>query len=182
MVSMATEVVDRARRGEPGAFAELVRLYERMALSVAYGVLGDPWAARDATQDGFIRAWQRLGDLRESHRFGTWLCGIVRNLSVDRLRRRRRTKSLGAATTSARAHRFTHDPMDDVCRRESSDLIADALDGLDDVARRAIKMRYYEDLPSKQIATELGISADAVDMRLIRARKRLRESLPSLSA
>lgn len=179
---MATDVVDRARRGEANAFAELVRLYERMALAVAYGVLGDPWAAHDATQDGFVRAWQRLGDLRESHRFGTWLCGIVRNLSVDRLRRQRRTRSLTAAATSARDQRFTHDPMDDVCRRESSTLIAGALDDLDDVARTAIKMRYYDDLPSKQIASALGISADAVDMRLIRARKRLRESLPSLSA
>jgi len=182
MVSMATDLVDRARREEPGAFAELVRLHERMARAVAYGVLGDPWAAHDVTQDAFIRAWQRLADLRESHRFGTWLCGIVRNLSVDRLRRHRRTKSLGPSTPAAHEHRFTHDPMDDVCRRESSDLIADALDNLDDVARMAIKMRYYDDLPSKQIATALGISADAVDMRLIRARKRLREALPALTA
>jgi len=72
--------------------------------------------------------------------------------------------------------------MADVCRRESNNLVAEALDELDETARLAVKMRYYDDLPSKEIAAALGISADAVDMRLIRARRRLRRALPALSA
>jgi RNA polymerase sigma factor (sigma-70 family) len=68
--------------------------------------------------------------------------------------------------------------VDDVCRRESHAIVVGAIDGLDEVARVAVKMRYYDALPSKQIARLLGISADAVDMRLIRARKRLRDALP----
>ncbi len=59
-------------------------------------------------------------------------------------------------------------------------MIAGALADLDDTARTALTMRYYDRLPSKQIARVLGISPDAVDMRLIRARKRLKAALPQL--
>src|SRR6185312_17266775 len=83
------ELVERARRKDAGAFASLISRYERVALSVAYGVVGDAAAAGDVTQDAFVRAWERLSDLREPERFGTWLCGIVRNLSLDMLRRRK---------------------------------------------------------------------------------------------
>lgn len=172
------ELVERARLKDADAFSQLVRHFERMALSVAFGVLGDAAAASDVSQDALIRSWERLHDLREPHRFGTWLCGIVRNLAVDRLRRRRRTEALGPSTAPARRERWTHDPFDDVCRRESHDIVVGAIDALDEVARVAVKMRYYDALPSKQIARLLGISADAVDMRLIRARKRLRAALP----
>ena len=60
-----------------------------MALSVAYAALGDPHAAGDAVQDGFAKAWQKLPGLNDPARFGTWLCGIVRNGAIDQRRRAR---------------------------------------------------------------------------------------------
>ena len=180
MVKSIAELVGRAQTQNAQAFADLVRIYQRVSLSVAYGVLGDTTTASDVSQEAFIRAWQRLGDLREPEHFGTWLCGIVRNLAVDRLRRRRRTASLGSVHP-ADGERWTHDPVDDVCRRESRERVAGAMATLDEPARTALTMRYYEQLPSKQIGRRLGISADAVDMRLIRARKRLRAALPEFA-
>jgi RNA polymerase sigma-70 factor (ECF subfamily) len=176
-------LVERARQNDPAAFAQLLRIYQRMCLSVAFKVLSDSSAANDVCQDAFIKAWQRLADLREPGHFGTWLCGIVRNLAVDLVRRRKRAESLGLTTTpAAKAQRWTLDPVDDVCRRESRDMLAGALATLDEPARTALTMRYYDRLPSKKIALALGISADAVDMRLIRARKRLRDALPQLKS
>ncbi|HEY8750436.1 MAG TPA: sigma-70 family RNA polymerase sigma factor [Tepidisphaeraceae bacterium] len=174
------ELVRRAQLKDATAFAELVQIYQRMCLSVAFKVLSDASSAGDVTQDAFIKAWDRLVSLREPSHFGTWLCGIVRNLAVDRVRRRRRAETLGPGCIPAKAHRWTIDPVDDICRRESQDMIAGALADLDDTARTALTMRYYDRLPSKQIARVLGISPDAVDMRLIRARKRLKAALPQL--
>jgi hypothetical protein len=54
------ELVERAMRKDAEAFAVLIRTYERVALSVAFGVLGEASAAGDATQEAFIRAWERL--------------------------------------------------------------------------------------------------------------------------
>src|SRR3954463_12195684 len=52
------------------AFEELIRRYERVALSVAYGVLHDAAEAGDATQEAFLRAWQRLNDLQDPRSSG----------------------------------------------------------------------------------------------------------------
>lgn len=177
----AADLVERARQQDADAFAILVRRFERVVLSVAFDVTGDAHAANDIAQDAFIRAWERLGELREPARFGTWLCGIVRNLAIDRLRRKRRLEPLTCDTLGAHHDRWTHDPVHEACSRESTALIADAIHDLDEVGRKAVTLRYYEDLPSKEIGTELGISADAVDMRLIRARRRLRAALPALA-
>ncbi|HTK74162.1 MAG TPA: sigma factor, partial [Gemmataceae bacterium] len=74
-------LVRRSQQKDPSAFTELIRRYERAALSIAYASLGDADRAGDVVQDAFVRAWERLGDLNEPARFGAWFCGIVRNLA-----------------------------------------------------------------------------------------------------
>jgi RNA polymerase sigma-70 factor (ECF subfamily) len=170
-------LVERARRKDADAFAALIRQYERMALSVAYGVLGDATGAGDVVQDAFIRAWQRLADLREPERFGTWICGIVRNLAIDALRRRKPTDLLGPTNVVLEPERWTTNPMDEVDRRESNRKVADAIATLDEASRLVVTMRYYEDLSSKEIADRLEMTPAAVDMRLSRARKILKALL-----
>jgi RNA polymerase sigma factor (sigma-70 family) len=169
--------VERARRKDADAFAALIRIYERVALSVGFGVLGDASAAGDVAQEAFIRAWERLSDLREPERFGTWLCGIVRNLAIDALRRRKPTEQLGCGQPLALAPRWMSDPVDEVGRRESNDRLAEAIASLDEMSRTVVVMRYYDDLSSKQIGELLDVSPAAVDMRLSRARKQLRTLL-----
>lgn len=170
-------LVERARRKDADAFAALIRQYERMALSVAYGVLGDATGAGDVVQDAFIRAWQRLEDLREPERFGTWICGIVRNLAIDALRRRKPTDLLGPTNVVLDPDRWTTNPMDEVDRRENRRKVADAIATLDEASRLVVTMRYYEDLSSKEIADRLEMTPAAVDMRLSRARKILKALL-----
>src|SRR3954471_19835680 len=89
-------LVEQAQAGDPSAFTQLISIYQRMCLSIAFKVVSDAALANDICQDSFIKAWQRVSDLREPGHFGTWLCGIVRNLAVDRVRRRRPTESLFA--------------------------------------------------------------------------------------
>src|SRR5689334_8543590 len=87
-------LVRDARRGDDpqaAAFCALVRRFERTALAVAYACCGgDASLAGDVTQEAFLRAWRRLGELKDEEKFGPWLCGIVRNLSADARRRRGR--------------------------------------------------------------------------------------------
>jgi RNA polymerase sigma factor (sigma-70 family) len=181
------QLVERARRKDAAAFGQIVRRYERVVLSVAFGVLGDASAAGDVTQETFVRAWQRLGDLKDPASFGPWLCGIARNLAVDARRKRQREPKAGsdavanaaqAPAASAPFPRLVADgPLEEVGRREQREQIAAALDSLDDVSRQAVVLRYYEDLSSKQIGELLGLAPAAVDMRLMRARRQLRQRL-----
>ena len=170
-------LVEKARRKDADAFAALIRQYERMALSVAYGVLGEATAAGDVVQDAFVRAWQRLSDLREPERFGTWVCGIVRNLAIDALRRRKPTDMLSPTNMVLEPERWTVNPVEEVNRKEKSRKVAEAIASLDEASRLVVTMRYYEDLSSKEIAERLEMTPAAVDMRLSRARKVLKAML-----
>ena len=182
------EVVRRAQRRDAAAFAQLIERHERAALSVAFGVLGDGNASGDAVQEAFVRAWERLADLKEPARFGPWLCGIVRNLAIDQLRRCRNEPRPGCNAPAVKELRhdgrhpgqsYGDDPAEQMSRRERRDAVAAALDALDEVSRSAVVLRYYDGLSSKQIGELLDLAPAAVDMRLTRARRVLRDRLDS---
>ena len=182
------EVVRRAQRRDAAAFARLSERHERAALAVAFGVLGDGNASGDAVQEAFVRAWERLADLKEPARFGPWLCGIVRNLAIDQLRRCRNEPRPGSDAPAVKELRhdarhpgqsYGDDPAEQMSRRERRDAIAAALDSLDEVSRSAVVLRYYDGLSSKQIGELLDLAPAAVDMRLTRARRVLRDRLDS---
>ena len=191
------EVVRRAQRRDAAAFAQLIGRHERAALSVAFGVLSDATACGDVVQEAFVRAWERLADLKEPGRFGPWLCGIVRNMAIDSLRRSRHEPRAGSetpavqdvrydgprhgyGTTPGAAHGgqgYCPDPSEELTTRERHDAVAAALQTLDDISRSAVVLRYYDGLSSKQIGDLLGLAPAAVDMRLTRARRQLRDRL-----
>ena len=72
-------LVRRARRGDAAAFEALVRKHYRAAYAIAFGVLGSAMDAEDACQDAFVKALERLDEIRDPNRFGPWLQQIVRN-------------------------------------------------------------------------------------------------------
>jgi RNA polymerase sigma factor (sigma-70 family) len=179
----------RSRRGDAAAFAELVDAYERVALAIAFSVTGDAGGAGDVVQDAFLRAWQRVGDLKEPEKFGAWLCGIVRNLAIDAARARAvRSAAHGHGGGSFGPHEPCADsaaarggdPLDELDRRDRRQRVEAALARLDEVSRSTLVLRYYENLSSKQIGELLGLAPTAVDMRLMRARRQLRRHLAEL--
>ena len=171
------ETVRRAQSGDAAAFAELIVRFERTALAVAFGVLADSDRAGEAVQEAFVRAWQRLGDLREPERFGAWLCGIARNLARDGQRRAgrelRARSSIPAVLYASRAD----DPAAHLEDCENEERLAAALCKLDETTRMAVVLRYYEGMTSKQIGLLLDLPSTAIDMRLTRARQALRREL-----
>jgi RNA polymerase sigma factor (sigma-70 family) len=175
------QLAERARQRDAEAFAELIRRYERVVLSVAFSVTGDSDAAGDVAQETFLRAWQRIGELKEPARLVTWLCGIARNLAIDLHRRRKHMKgavdSAGIDAAGLADNRWNADPLDHLDRKERHAQVAAALQSLDDLTRPAVILRYYEGLGSKEIGQALGLSPAAVDMRLSRARQQLKKLL-----
>lgn len=174
------ELVQQSQQRDPAAFTQLIRRYERLALSVAFSALGggprDGERAGDVVQEAFVRAWERLADLKEPASFGPWLCGIVRNLAVDTLRRSR-LRPVADPENVDPFQRVAPDPHDELDLQEQRRLVAEALRELDETSRPVVVMRYYQDLSSKEIGEALGIAPAAVDMRLSRARQQLRRKL-----
>lgn len=171
------ETVQRAQHGDVPAFTDLIARFERTALAVAYGVLGDSDRSGEAVQEAFLRAWERIGDLREPGHFGSWLCGIVRNLAHDARRQAVREARVRAAVPVALYASRADDPVIQIEQQEDGQRLAAALEKLDEVSRTAIVLRYYEGMNSKQIGQLLNLAPAAVDMRLMRARRALRQEL-----
>ena len=83
------DLVERAKRGDHDAFAVLAGAAVARLDAAARLILRDPELARDAVQDGFIRAWRNLPALRDPDRFDAWLRRLVVNACIDITRRRR---------------------------------------------------------------------------------------------
>lgn len=176
------ELVDRARSGDAAAFAQLIRLFERTALALAHAALGDANLAADVVQEAFVKAWQRLAELKEPQRFAAWLSRMVRNAAIDARRRRSVLKFQPLdAVDAGHLGSDRHDPAGQFQEREQQRELRRRLDAalgsLDELTRSAVTLRYYEGLSSKQIGELLELSPAAIDMRLSRARAELRQLL-----
>jgi RNA polymerase sigma factor (sigma-70 family) len=79
-------LIERARRGDEEAYAELVHAYEGIAFRTAYLLTRSAPDAEDAAQDAFVKAWRALGRFREGAPFRPWLLRIVANEAHNRRR------------------------------------------------------------------------------------------------
>ena len=75
-----TATLELARGGDTGAFAQIVRQYQSLVSGVLFSATGDFHKSEDFTQETFLIAWQKLGELRDPNHLAAWLCTIARNL------------------------------------------------------------------------------------------------------
>ncbi len=176
-------LIRAAKKGDLAAFNELVLRYQQQAYNVAYRLLGDTDWAADATQDAFIKAYQRLHQLRGTH-FRSWLLRIVTNTCYDLLRRRARrpTQSLEASEDQDPDHlprwqSQQESPEEFALRREIGDAIQEGLLHLSPEYRSVVILSDIEGMNYEEIAHTLGIPVGTVKSRLSRGRARLRDYL-----
>jgi RNA polymerase sigma-70 factor (ECF subfamily) len=92
------ELVERALRSEAKAFEALYRRHAEFAFNLAVRIQGSASDVEDVVHDAFLRAQERLHDLRDQAAFRPWLGSIVVRLVRSRLRRRRLLGTLGLTT------------------------------------------------------------------------------------
>src|SRR5580765_8918533 len=85
------ELIASAREGDDRAFGAIVERYESAVAAVALGMLGDGDDAEDVGQETFIRFHRALGSFRGESSLKTYLVHIAMNLSLNALKRRRRS-------------------------------------------------------------------------------------------
>ena len=181
-------LVRRAVEGDRDAFADLVRLYQRRAVSVAYRLLGNIEDAGDVSQEAFVRAYRNLSQLDDPSRFGAWLMRVVTNLSLNyrRARAGRSAASLeeemvGAAEVRnpATGRRATVGAEDEqgALSQELSAAISEAVDQLPEKQRLSLILFSVEGMPQKEVAEILDCSIELVKWNVFQARRKLKEML-----
>ncbi len=166
--------VERVRRGDADAFAEIVRRHYGACLRYAERLLGDRADAEDAVQETFIRAYDALGRYEERSRFRAWLFAVLatecRAQATRRARRARRLVRDEAALHGAVAPDAAP-PVDAAARLDR------ALGRLEPRLREAFLLRHVEQLSYDEMRAATGAGTSALKMRVMRAVAALRALL-----
>jgi len=174
--------IERAAADDAASLAVSAAAFRRLAdhcrdriRRKAAATLGSGTGADDIVQDVLVIAWGRRATLTQIGDFLAWACGVARNLALDALRAQRgdplraaapldaaRSHTAGGALTRADFERR------DLLRRVRLELAA-----LDPHDREALELHYTHGLSTQEVAAALGISRDAAQQRIHRARCRL---------
>lgn len=177
----SSRLISRCMAGDEQAIELLVRRHETEVFRLAFSILQDSHEAHEATQDAFIAALNALSGYREKSSFKAWLLTIALNVGRSRLRKRKVLERLRNTLTAIfRVETQRQDsPEDAVLQTEKESVIWNALNELDERHRTVMVLRYFQDLPTTEIAEVLAISEGTVHSRLHTARERLRAALAS---
>jgi len=179
-----SDLVTRLRAGDPAAYETLVRDAGPRMLAVARRFLHQEEDACDAVQESFVAAFTSIDRFSAGSQLTTWLHRIVVNAALMRLRsQRRKPESLIdelLPTYFEDGHRrdprgpWTESVEELHERGELRALVRAAIEKLPETYRTVLLLRDIEELETQAVARLLGISGNAVKVRLHRARQALR--------
>jgi RNA polymerase sigma-70 factor, ECF subfamily len=171
-------LVDRFRRGDRAAFAQLVARYQGQVYNAAFWVLRRPEDAVDICQTAFLKAAERIEDYDPKYKFFSWLYRIALNESLNMLRDRSRVEPLDETVEHAAAE--ADGPEGQLHSRQRALRLQDALMKLSTSDRVVITLRHFSECSYAEIAGILEIEEKTVKSRLFEARQRLRVLLNDL--
>jgi RNA polymerase sigma-70 factor, ECF subfamily len=180
------DLVHASKNGDVAAFEQLVKRYDRKLFRIAQHVTHNREDSEDVVQEAFLKAFQHLGEFRESSAFSTWLIRITLNQSLMKLRKQRRTvrevsleenSQVGEEMLPMEVADWAPNPEQLYRTSELRDILIKELRELRPLLRAVFVLRDIEGLSVVQTAEALNLSHTAVKARLRRARLQLRERL-----
>jgi RNA polymerase sigma-70 factor, ECF subfamily len=167
-------LVARVATGEAQAFRALVDRHLPTVLAIARRMLRDDAEAEDVAQETLLRLWRNAARL-ELGEGGVrpWLRRVAANLCIDRVRAQRNT-SLGDALPEEVE---PASQMTTLVERELGRRVDAALKALPERQRLALTLFHYEGMSQIEVGNVMGISDEAVESLLARARRALKASL-----
>jgi len=158
--------------GDQSAALQLVRTHAPALQRLAWRMLGDEQEAQDVVQESCLRLWRVAGEWRPGEaRISTWLHTVAMNLSRDRLRRRRETYPVESFEWLA----GEDSPEQDMERDRRSARVQQALTQLPERQREALILSHFEGYSQSEAASVMGVSVEALESLLSRARRSLRQ-------
>ncbi len=171
---MLRSSVDRVAAPDTGRLGELYLSHADDAVRLAYLLTGDRALAEDIVQDAFVRLAGRLIHLRDPDAFHAYLRRTVMNLSRSHFRRRKVERAYLAraqGATGAQEDRWSGPSIED------RDALWRALGRVTTRQRAALVLRFYEDLPEREVAEILNCRPGTVKSLVSRGLETLRNEI-----
>ena len=172
------EVVRRVLGGEPALFEVLMRRYNQRVYRAVRSVLRDDRECEDVMQQAWLHAYAHLGQFQGTAAFSTWLTRIALNEALARIRRASRPGPARALLEEDELMGSAPgDPEQRASDRELGRMLEEAVDRLSEGHRRVFVLRQVDGMSTADTAAALGLSEEAVKVRLHRAHLALRDLL-----
>lgn len=177
-------LVLRARDGDYDAFEMLFERHRQLVYRFAYQMTQRRDDAEDMVQEAFVRAYQNLHRYRDEAKFTTWLLRIVSNLCTDQARMSQRRFGLEQREASGALEWMTtgdfENPVENLEGDRRREVLRKAIMALPEHHRQMIVMRDLEEREYVDIAAVCGCTVGGAKLRVLRARRALRDRIAPL--
>ena len=179
LVSLSDEeVVRRVLAGETELFELLMRRHNQRLYRTVRALVQDADAAEEALQRAYVAAWRGLAQFAGRASFITWMTRIALRSAGELARRERRAFEIAEDSSSAAPGALEVEPADaPMSRKELAAVLERAIDALPSSQRIVVVLRLVDGLSTAEVAEAVGVTEEAVKVRLHRARERLKEDL-----
>jgi RNA polymerase sigma-70 factor (ECF subfamily) len=162
---------------EADAQTRFVQQNLRRIFLLIYRIVGNVDDAQDLTQETFIKALQRQGQLKDLDKASHWLSRIASNTAIDFLRRNKKFSFIDLNHLSDTAHDLLENPEQSLLRGERKLELDGGLAELTERERMALLLRDVEDMPADEVASVMNCSMATVRSHIANARIKFRRYL-----
>lgn len=180
-----SQLVKRVRKGDNKAFEKLYNETNKGAYFVALKITGNEDDAMDILQDSYVKALDKLDQLKNDETFVSWFNQIVANTAKNYLCKMKPVLFNTEEEEQASQDWQTEEdssfiPEESLDTNESRKAIMDIIDGLPEDRRLCVLMYYFDDMGTSQIAKTLEIPEGTVKSHLLHARKSIKKTIEEL--
>ncbi|MFO0613572.1 MAG: sigma-70 family RNA polymerase sigma factor [Polyangiaceae bacterium] len=171
----------RLQQGDASAIAELYDRYKRTALGLALKIVRDAEEAEDVVHDAFMTVVERAHQYHPDRgSVAAWLLTTVRNLSLDRTRRRVRRAQISEFELKPSVETHTPPPVDPevlFTSERQRRAVREAMRALPEAQLNTLMIAFFEGLSYPEMAERDGVPLGTIKSRAARAIHALRSSL-----
>ena len=175
--------VERILAGDADAFTTLMKKYEKQVHAFVWRRVRDYHVAEEITQDTFLRAYEKLGTLKDPNRFSAWLYMIATRRFLTWFEEKRIPMQSLEAMSEAEIEalfyaQYMAEQTEKLTTEKQREIVAYLLQKLTERERTVVVLHYLSEMSCEEIGDFLEMSPNTVKSRLHRARKRLKKEAP----
>lgn len=172
------DVMARVAAGEQAAFAHFYDATSRSVFGIVLRVLRDRAQAEEVTQEVYVEAWRAAGNFDpDLGSPSAWLNTIAHRRAVDRVRSAERSVARDQRHFEAADTLHAADTADLVVAADEGERVREALAGLPEAQRTALRLAYFEGRSHREVAEFLEVPLGTVKTRIRDAMQRLKNQL-----